>query len=202
MRWTTAFQIGKLNLFFKVVAWYKDSARTRGYSSRVVPTSLHVIFLDYDNIVDERLREELAFLQDLFEIGNFYVLATSEYGRHAICIDALTLKEVKEIVDFSSCDLAFKKAPNINEFRTWVLRYDKKGDRPSPKYVYTVESPYEGQNPQSIGHKIFLENMFGIKIPELKNPIGEEAIEIQEYNTWSKIRSLDLKKKRLERYGG
>jgi len=133
-------------------------------------------------------------LQDEFEIGNFYVLATHEYGRQAICIDALTLKEVKEIVDFSSCDLAFKKAPVINEFRTWILRYDKKGDRPSPKYAFTVESPYEGHNPQSIGHKIFLENMFGIKIPEPKNPIGEKAIEIQEYNTWSKISLKDLDK--------
>jgi len=194
MRWTTAFQIGKLNLFFKVVAWYKDSARTRGYSSRVIPTSLHVIFLDYDNITDERLIEELKFLQDEFEIGNFYVLATHEYGRHAICIDALTLKEVKEIVDFSNCDLAFKKAPMINEFRTWILRCEKKGDRSPPKYLYTVESPYEGRNPQSIGHKRFLEIMFGVKIPKLKNPIGEEAIEIQEYNTWSKILLKDLEK--------
>lgn len=64
----------------------KLNVRTSGVSSRVSRTSLHVVFLDYDNIDDERLREELAFLQNKFEIGNFYVLETRNEGRHVVCI--------------------------------------------------------------------------------------------------------------------
>jgi len=62
-----------------------------------------------------------------------------------------------------------------------VLRFAKKGNRDAPKYLYTVESPYEGKNLQSRGHAKYLLN-FGVKI-DLKNPIGPEEIEIQAYNT-------------------
>jgi len=152
-----------------------------GVSSRIPDTALHIVFLDYDNIVDERLVEELRDLQTEFEIGNFHVFETRNKGRHALCLDALRFKDVKEIVDFSSCDTNFKRAPKINQYRCWVLRFAKKGNRDAPKYLYTVESPYEGKNLQSRGHAKYLLN-FGVKI-DLKNPIGPEEIEIQAYNT-------------------
>jgi len=159
----------------------KLDVRTEGVSSRIPNTSLHVTFLDYDNVEDERLKEELRFLQEEFEIGNFYVLETRNEGRHAVCIDALRFKDVIEIVRFSSCDLMFKRAPRINEFRCWVLRYAKKGSRGEPESLYVVESPYEGKNLQSLGHAIYLEK-FGLRI-DLKNPYGTEEIEVQDYNT-------------------
>jgi hypothetical protein len=139
------------------------------------------VFLDYDNIDDDRLKEELEFLQSNFELGNFYVLKTREFGRHAVCVDALRFKDAKEIVDFSSCDVMFKRAPRINEYRAWVLRYSKKGNREEPKYLYTVESEFEGKNLQSVGHAKYLLN-FGLKV-DLKNPFGTEDIETQNYNT-------------------
>jgi len=108
-------------------------------------------------------------------------LETRNKGRHAVCIDALRPRDQKEIVDFSSCDLMFKKAPRINEYRCWVLRYAKKGNRDEPEYLYTVESPYEGKNLQSLGHAKYLLK-FGIEI-DLKNPYGTEEIEVQDYNT-------------------
>ena len=159
----------------------KLDVRTEGVSSRIPDTTLHVIFLDYDNIVDERLIEELRFLQEEFEIGNFYVFETSDKGRHAVCIDALRFKDVLEIVRFSSCDLMFKMAARINEFRCSVLRFEKKGNRDAPKFRYTVESPHEGKNLQSRGHAKYLLK-FGITV-DLKNPFGPEEIEIQAYNT-------------------
>ena len=91
---------------------------------------------------------------------------------------------MKEIVDFSSCDLMFKKAPRINEYRCWVLRYAKKGDRKAPEYLYTVESPFEGDNLQSLGHAKYLLK-FGLERSP-KNPFGPEEIETQEYNTTDK----------------
>jgi hypothetical protein len=86
----------------------------------------------------------------------------------------------------SNCDASFKKSPRINEYRCSVLRKGKKGDRPAPKYLYAVPSSYEGRNLQSLAHANYLFDNFGIKI-DLKNPIGNGELEIQEYNTSKKI---------------
>jgi hypothetical protein len=94
------------------------------------------------------------------------------------------LGNVKDIVDFSSCDLKFKYAPRINEYRCWVLRFAGKGKRPAPKYLYTVKSPFEGTNLQSRGHAKYLMN-FDLKV-RLKNPFGPEEIYQQEYSTSEK----------------
>ena len=181
MLWAHVFKIWKYNLLLKLQVIKKLEVRTKGVSSRIPGTTLHVLFLDYDNITDERLTEELRYLQDEFELGNFYVLETRNKGRHAICIDALRFTDILEIVRFSSCDLMFKKAPTINEYRCWVLRFAKKGDRDSPKYLYVVESPHDEKNMQSRGHAKYLEK-FDVRL-DLKNPYGAEEIEIQGYNT-------------------
>jgi hypothetical protein len=179
------FKVGSYSFLFKFQSMKKLDVRVEGgVSARIPDTSLFVTFLDYDNIDDKRLIEELQFLQDEFQIGNFIVLETRNKGRHAICIDALRFKDVIEIIRFSSCDLMFKKAPMINEYRTWVLRYAKKGNRDPPKYLYTVKSHYEGQNYQSQGHAQYLQN-FGVKI-DLKQPYGSEEVETQDYNTGSR----------------
>lgn len=201
MYWSTLLKIWKYNVLFKFQIYPMLEIETAGYTSRVPNTSLHVIFLDYDNITAEtqiqelaekRLIEELRFLQEEFTIGNFYVLETRNKGRHAVCIDALRFVDVKEIVDFSSCDLKFKKAPRINEYRAWVLRSEKKGDRDAPKFIYTVESPHEGENLQSRAHAKFLLK-FGITI-DLKNPFGTEEIELQPYKTGMRTAKKELDK--------
>jgi hypothetical protein len=181
MLWSTVLKLGNFNVLLKVQVMKKLDVRTSGVSSRIPNSVLHLVFLDFDNVTDQRLKEELVFLQYEFELGNFYVLKTRENGRHVICLDALRFKDVKEIVDFSSCDMMFKRAPRINEYRCWVLRYAKKGNRDEPKYLYTIESPYEGKNFQSVGHAKYLLK-FGVKI-DLKNPYGTEDIETQDYNT-------------------
>lgn len=182
MLWKQTLKIGDYTFLLKAQSKKKLDVRTRGVSSRIPTTSLHVTFLDYDDIVDERLKDELEFLQEEFEIGNFYVLETRTKGRHAICLDALRFKDVLEIVRFSNCDLMFKRGPIMNEFRTWVLRDSKKGDRDAPKYLYTVQSKYEGQNLQSIGHANFLSLKFGLNV-ELQKPYGPENVEVQFYKT-------------------
>jgi hypothetical protein len=175
MLWHHLFKIGYWNFLVKFQG-FRLNVRTRGTESRVPNTSLHVTFLDYDNIVgsfseepEQRLIEELRFLQEEFEIGNWHVFWTRDTGRHAICLDALTFRNVKDIVDCSSCDMMFKKAPRISEYRCWVLRTDKKGQRDAPRYLYTVESPFEGNNPQSLPHANTLFDIFGLELV-LKNP--------------------------------
>jgi hypothetical protein len=66
MLWTWMHKIQKYNLFIKIQIWKVPTLRTKGYTSLVPQTTLHCIFLDYDNTKDERLKEELQFLQEEF----------------------------------------------------------------------------------------------------------------------------------------
>jgi hypothetical protein len=183
--WWHIFKLRSHNVYIKFQVWKTLKVRTAGIESRVKGTPFHIVFLDYDNIALETLLEdELSPLQQWFEIGNFYVLQTGDNSYHGICIDALTAKEAHTIVNASGCDPAFKRAILINEHRTWVLRFDEKGNRPPPKYVARVESPYEGQNPQSLGHATYLKR-FGIEI-DPKNPVGENRIGTEGYSTSEK----------------
>ena len=182
MLWSTTFKLGKYTFLLKAQSMKKLDVRSEGVSSRIPGTSLHAISLDYDNITDDRLVEELIHIQDEKRIGNFYVLETRNEGRHAICIDALPFKDAKAVVDYSSCDLMFKRGPRINEYRCWVLRFAPKGNRPAPKYLYKIKSPYEGAHLQSRAHAKYLMK-FGIEKIDLKKPFGPEEIETQEYNT-------------------
>jgi hypothetical protein len=165
---------------------------TAGISARVKYTTAYTIFLDYDNIKDERLVEELVYLQELFALGDFYVFKTNEFGRHVICIDILSLKEALRVVNNSTCDAVFKRGIRINEYRTWVLRSISKGSRPAPQYLYSVESHYNGQRLQSQAHGEFLRAHFRVPV-RLSNPDGNIEIETQGYKTGSKTNLKDVK---------
>jgi hypothetical protein len=165
---------------------------TAGISARVTYTIEFVIMMDYDNVTDDRLVEELLYLQELHGIGDFYVFATSEFGRHVICVDRLLLKEVLDVVYASTCDAVFKRGIRINEYRTWILRVLGKGNRPKPRYLYSVESPYNGQRLQSQAHAEFLQRYYGAPV-RLVKPDGNHELEIQGYKTSSKVSAEDVK---------
>ena len=165
---------------------------TSGISGRIPFTNEFVPMMDYDNIRDERLVEESLYLQELFTLGDFDVFKTNEFGRHVVCIDRLRLKDTLEVVNASSCDEMFKRGVRINEFRSWILRALEKGDRPKPRYLYTVESPYNGQRLQSQAHGLFLQRYYGANI-RLVNPDGNYELEVQGYKTASKISLKNLK---------
>ena len=148
--------------------------------------------MDYDNVKDERLVEELVYLQELKWLGDFYVFATNEFGRHAVCVDRLRLKAALDVVYNSTCDAVFKRGIRINEYRTWVLRGIGKGDRSKPRYLYSVQSPYNGHRLQSQAHAKFLQRYFGANV-RLVKPDGNNELETQGYKTGSKTSTKDLK---------
>lgn len=166
---------------------------TMGIASRIPGTVDFVTFLDYDLIKDEVLDPELRDLQQLFEVGDFHVFASNEFGRHVIGIDRLSLKENLELVEASSCDYHFKKGIWLNEYRTWILRIIGKGNRPKPKYLRTIESPHNGKNMQSLAHGLFLQEYYGAKV-RLTNPDNNTVLGLQAYHTSSHVDVKDLKK--------
>jgi hypothetical protein len=166
-------------------------APTAGISARVSHTTEFVPFLDYDNMVDPRLVDELLYLQELHTLGDFHVLSSSEYNRHAICLDRLFLRQALRVVYDSTCDATFARGVRINEYRTWILRGLEKGNRDRPKYLYTVESPYNGQRLQSQAHALFLQHYYGAKV-RLTKPDGNTILETQGYKTGKKIDMKDV----------
>jgi hypothetical protein len=165
---------------------------TAGISARVKYTTRYTIMLDYDNIKDSRLVEELIYLQEQYAIGDFYIFATNEYGRHAICVDTLSLKKTLDIIYNSTCDSVFKRGIRISEYRTWLLRVLSKGNRPPPKYIYSVESPYNGRRLQSQAHGEFLKQYYNAPV-RLVNPDGNYELETQGYKTSNKTDLKDVK---------
>lgn len=166
-------------------------APTAGISARIPHTTEFAIFLDYDNIVDEQLTDELIYLQELFRLGDFHVLYSNAFGRHAICVDRLPLKEALDVVYTSRCDQVFARGVRINEYRTWILRVLEKGDRDKPRYFYSIKSPYNGLRLQSQAHALFLKHYCGAKI-RLTNPDGNDILEVQGYKTSNKINTKDV----------
>jgi len=161
-------------------------APSTGLSMRIPHSTDFVSAMDFDNVTDERLLDELLYLQELYGLGDFHIFATSEFGRHAICVDRLSLREALEVVYGSTCDDLFKRGIRINEYRTWILRSHEKGDRPRPTYLYSIESPYNGQRLQSQAHALFLQIHYGAKI-RLTNPDGNTTLNFQDYKTGSKL---------------
>lgn len=173
------------------------TTETEGVSLRVVGTTQYTIGLDYDKTKDETLNEFLTYLQERYHLGDFHVLSTSEFGRHAYCVDILSLRETLDVVYDSGCDYVFKRGCWINEYRTWVLRTEPKGERPKPTYLRTIESPYNGERMQSLAHALFLEECYGIKV-RLAFPDGNRIVEKQKYLTGSLTTVKELLKERGE----
>jgi hypothetical protein len=161
-------------------------APTAGISARIPHTTEFVTFLDYDNITDPRLVDELLYVQELHRLGDFHIFRTQNFGRHVICIDRLLLKEALDVIYTSTCDATFARGTRINEYRTWILRGLEKGNRNRPRYLYSVESPYNGQRLQSQAHALFLQYYYGAKV-RLKNPDGNSILEVQGYKTANKL---------------
>jgi hypothetical protein len=171
---------------------------TAGISARILHTTDFVIFLDYDNITDERLVDELLYIQELHKLGDFHIFSSNEFGRHAICIDRSPLRKVLDVVYTSTSDVVFKRGVRINEYRTWILRGLEKGNRGKPKYLYTINSPYNGQRLQSQAHGLFLQHYYGVKV-RLTNPDGNTVLEMQGYKTGSKINVKRLEKEQQDK---
>lgn len=195
MIWSSTISLFGKVFHIKFQILDKPKAATIGMSARIPGTCEFAIFADYDNVKDERLKEELEDLQDIFHLGDFHVFETNPYGRHVICVDRMPMREAMAVLMESTCDYNFKQGIKINEYRTWILRIVEKGNRPKPKYLYPVKSKYNGEHFQSQAHLLFLLLYYGADVRPVKNKLdGNTKIEIQGYKTASKIDIRDSEK--------
>lgn len=111
----------------------------------------YVLYVDYDLMEKQWVEDELRHMQANYILGSIHLFRSSKNHYHAICFDKLTAKEFIEILENSSCDIAFQKTPRFVTLRNWVLRCFAKGNTPKPKYLKTLKSDF-GFRKESSAH--------------------------------------------------
>jgi len=133
---------------------------------------------------EEYIKGELLHLQAIYDLGDVHVFRSSEKGFHAISFAKLTAKEYLEILQNSSCDLAFKNIPRYTSYRNWVLRQFSKGKTKKPKYLYTLKRKTKRQH--SLAHYKFIYLLY----PKINQSINSDSIEeltVIDYATGSNV---------------
>lgn len=171
----------------------------KGWSSKIIEKDKgihHVMFLDYDEMLFEEMKEELEYVCRKHNMSPFYVFKTFEtidgqnqvYGNY-IAI-SLTKKRFAEVVDIQNelhCDAAYKKVPLIYRFKCWVLRLGNKGKKSAPKFKCVVGNNKKSYNQEiSQAHLEVLRKLYP-EIPLIKytKKDGNKKLYLSEYQTAS-----------------
>jgi len=186
MRISTVASLLGHSFHLKFETFRTPNAGTRGVVARIPCTNEYMLFLDYDHISHPRLIDECTTLQDEFALGDFHIIETHPSSEHVICIDRLPAREEVEIMESSTCDPLYRHGLRLNKERSWVLRVAEKGNRPKPRYLYTLASEYNGMRLQAEGMGLFLRYYYKAEV-RLSNPDGAYYIGIQDYMTASRI---------------
>lgn len=172
---------------FSTTFYDTPSAYSLGYNNRCADGK-YVIFADYDDLALNEVIAEVQFLQEKFELSDFYIFKLDrENSWHAVCLDKVTLAECWEILHVSSCDGAFVNSVKNLNTRKWVLRIDKKGSRGAPKWHLTIQSRFNSKQ-KSNAHAEFLKKYWQVPIKKEGKYDTSKEIGIIRYNTASRTK--------------
>lgn len=169
---------------------------TGGWSNRCEDFKF-VIFLDFDNTLFWQVKTQLELLMEEFDLSPFYVFETEskidangeEYGGYnAVCLTRKTFREVIEIQNQTTCDIAHKMLPAYYRFHSSILRNKAKGKKGRPKFKCIIgDLNKEYDQSISTAHLEFLDEL-GENIPKIKytNPDGYKTLWLSDYKTASK----------------
>ena len=155
----------------------RNSEYVEGYTNRC-KDGKYVIFLDYDRVPIEWIMEEIKQLQEIYEIGDFYIFQSSKESYHAVCLDKVALTEYLSILHNSSVDTDYVDVPLYFGRKIWSLRLTDKNKNPI-RFVGKAKGKFSELN-QSSAHTTILNNLFDLKI-ELKYPDGEKELILARY---------------------
>lgn len=162
-------------------------ARTIGIRNHTLEGK-RLCFLDYDNIMlKEQLIPELRYYQNKYKLSNFYVFKSSQKPNayHVICLDKMNPNEWMRLLTESGCDERYKTT-SLNDYKSWVLRINRKGETESPKFQ-TIISSRHNNRVKSKAHALFLNLQYGLKTKSLKRQDNNKTLPIVAYNTISNI---------------
>jgi len=131
----------------------------------------HVVFLDYDNINENIVREELAWSVEKYKLTPFYLFFTKRkkdeqgyFGHYmAISLTKLPFNTILQILQETHCDYNYKRMPYYSRYKFWVLRFIKKKGSPAPIFLDMIPShAVNMENRVSRAHLNFLEKWYPI----------------------------------------
>jgi len=142
---------------------------------------LYVPYLDYDFMEEQYITEEIAHLQEMFNLGNIHIFQSSPKRFHIIGFTKMAAREFVELMINSSCDEAFKNVPRFYSIRNWVLRCFDKGKKEKPKYLYTLY--HRTTRKESEAHYKYLRMVYPEVNNTIQNPDGLSKIKLISYLT-------------------
>ena len=170
---------------------YKKPQICSGYSSKTSDNK-HILMLDWDECAYSVIEDDIAYIQDKFNLPTAYIFFTNKYKKHnellgsfhAVFLCKLKIDEILDIMSFAHIDENFKTSPIRNIYRGWVLRLSKKKNRNRPKFYKLIYGKNNGWEISS-AHKTLLSKFYkNIKHPDYKNEDNLKIVRIQTYETF------------------
>lgn len=151
----------------------------------------HIVFLDYDNVYESRVLQDIDYLQKKYRLGNAYILTTKRglknskdfFGNYLVFfLDKFTFRRVVEIQAETHADDLYKKIEDYPD-KGFVIRTSQKGAKPAPELIKIVKA--ESGNPKSNAHRLFFEHQFDITIYKDETFDNETKYQIVQYSTFA-----------------
>jgi len=156
-----------------------------------------VLFLDYDKVEYNVVRDDIDFLQKNYDIGTVITRITSSYNYkgdvevgnyHVVAFTKFTFPEIKEMLRLTRCDDHFKVAYRYQQ-RCWVLRIgekiDENGNIVKPFTLLREIVPFKTKRVANRGFIEFFEKLDGVQLKKYfgKNIDNYTKIELIHYVT-------------------
>jgi len=120
--------------------------------------------------------EELKYLQQDYDLGNFYIFESSKDHYHAVCLTKVSLVELINIMKSTSIDYRYIDVPLRWGKKLWTLRVKGKSNI---KYLITLNNRTERQ--QSTSHWSVLRKLFKLQ-GTITNGDGLDKVVMARYN--------------------
>lgn len=156
----------------------------------------YIPFMDYDNILFNKVERDIIHLQCVFGLGTACILETSstispngqEVGNYLVVFfDKLPYQRIFDVLEHTVCDKNYRRRNRGFPQKNWVIRVTEKIDmntkkvtRRSPRFKKTMNAPTDYE--QSDAHRDFLQKLFSCEI-ELENPDDFKSLDLINYVT-------------------
>lgn len=116
--------------------WRVPTTITWGLTNRT-EDGCYLLFLDYDQVEYEVVRQDVQWLQKHFKLGPALTRTSSlsgykdkEVGNyHVFFFTRWLFPEIRDMLKYARCDDAFRFCWKYNQQRVWVLRVGEKTDK-------------------------------------------------------------------------
>jgi len=164
---------------------FKKPITCKGFSSKT-EDGYHIFLLDYDGVDKSVVIDDVRLLQTEEGLPPAYLFTTKKGNYHVIFLSKHPVKEIYDLMRYTSIDANFHDSPIRSKYRSWVLRIGGKGKRKRPKFlgILNIKTKPLSDFPISSAHKQLLSQLYKINHPNYGNlEDGLKIVKLQEYQT-------------------